>query len=302
MRTMFVNTILEQAQTDERIYVVTPDLGYSVLEPFEHKFPDRFLNVGIAEQNAIGIAAGLALSGKIVYVYSIIPFITARCYEQIKMDCAYMNANVRIVGVGAGFTYGAAGASHHATEDIAIMRSVPNMSVLAPGCPNEVRSLIKYSFKHNGPMYVRLAKKGEAVINTGNIVFGQLSAITNGSDCALIATSNMLEEAYKTVVALKKEDINIMLLSAHTLKPFDTEAIKKIIDMGIPIITLEEHSIIGGLASIVSDIIATYGKAVKFLPIAIPDKFSHYVGCRDFIRQKMGILDIRTIIKEYLLL
>jgi transketolase len=101
MRTMFVNTILEQAQTDERIYVVTPDLGYSVLEPFEHTFPDRFLNVGIAEQKAIGIAAGLALSGKIVYVYSIIPFITARCYEQIKMDCAYMNANVRIVGVGA---------------------------------------------------------------------------------------------------------------------------------------------------------------------------------------------------------
>lgn len=141
MRTTFVKTLTNLARKDDRIFLITPDMGYSVLETFREEFPDRFLNSGIAEQNTIGIAAGLAETGKIVYVYSIIPFVTMRCFEQVRIDLAYNNTNVKLVGVGAGLTYGSLGVSHHAIEDIAIMRALPNMTVLCPGDPIETEQL-----------------------------------------------------------------------------------------------------------------------------------------------------------------
>ena len=161
MRNAFVTALVEAARKDPAIYLITPDLGFSVLEPFAEEFPERFLNCGIAEQNAIGIAAGLALNGMKPYVYSIVPFAVSRPYEQIKVDVAYMEANVKIVGVGAGFAYGPAGATHHALDDIAIMRTLPNMAVVAPGSVNEARELVRYSTTHAGPMYIRLARRGE---------------------------------------------------------------------------------------------------------------------------------------------
>ena len=301
MRKTFIKTLIEEARKDERIYLITPDLGYSILEPFQEEFPDRFLNVGIAEQNAIGVAAGLAMNGKIPYVYSIIPFITSRCYEQVKIDCAYMNNNVRVVGVGAGFSYGPAGATHHSIEDIAIMRALPNMAVIAPGCPNEIETLLKYSVNHKGPMYIRLAKSGEPKINNTNIEFGKISTIKEGSDLAVISTSNMLEDANELISNLSLKGIKASLLSAHTIKPFDTQTIFALIDKGIPIVTMEEHNIIGGLASSVSEAIAIRGKSVKFLPIAIQDEFSHYVGSQCFIKEKMGLSACASKIEVFLL-
>jgi transketolase len=300
MRKTFINTLLKEARKDERIFLITPDLGYSILEPFQQEFPDRFLNVGIAEQNAISVAAGLALNGKIPYVYSIIPFITSRCHEQVKLDCAYMNTNVRIVGVGAGYSYGAAGATHHSIEDIAIMRALPNMAIVAPGCPNEVEALVKYSTNHSGPMYIRLSKSGEPQINKSKIEFSKISTLNDGKDFVIIATSNMLEEANNLLLEYKIEGKNPMLLSAHTLKPFDNSQIIKLIDSGMSIITMAEHSIIGGLASIVSEIIAQSGKGVRFLPIAIPDEFSHYVGGQKFIKEKMGLSNLKEKINKFL--
>src|SRR5947207_535521 len=135
MRKTFIKTLTEIAATDKRIFLITPDIGYSVLEEFSNRFPERFLNVGVAEQNAVSIAAGMALCGLIPYVYTINPFVCMRPFEQIRIDVAYMNTNVRIVGVGAGFSYGAAGATHHSIEDIAIMRSIPNMTIVCPGDP-----------------------------------------------------------------------------------------------------------------------------------------------------------------------
>ncbi len=165
MRTTFVETLKELARQDERIFLLSADMGYSVFETFREEFPDRFLNTGIAEQNTIGIAAGLAARGKIVFVYSIIPFVTMRCFEQIRLDLAYNKSNVKIVGVGAGFTYGSLGSSHHALEDISLMRSLPNMTVLCPGDPVEARELIKQSCEHTGPVYIRLGKNGEPKIH-----------------------------------------------------------------------------------------------------------------------------------------
>lgn len=299
MRNRFIKILTEKAASDERIWLITPDLGFSVLEPFQERFPKRFLNVGIAEQNAVGIAAGLASKGMLPYVYSIIPFVTSRCYEQVKIDCAYMNTNVRLVGVGAGFSYGAAGATHHAIDDIAIMRALPNMSVCAPGCLNEAAYMAEYSLRHQGPMYIRLAKTGEPEYDFA-VEFGKLATVLDGSDFAVIATSNMLESARNTCMQYQREGKRPLLLSAHTLKPFDGDKIRELVDRNLPIITIEEHNIIGGLASAVSEVIAVNGKAARFLPIAAPDKFSHYVGGHNFIREKMGLCDYKPNIDKFL--
>ena len=168
MRTAFIETLTQLAKKDDTVFLITPDMGYSVLEKFRDEFPNQFLNSGIAEQNTISVAAGLASSGYTVFVYSIIPFVTMRCFEQVRLDLAYNNTNVKLVGIGAGLTYGSLGASHHAIEDIAIMRSIPNMTVLCPGDPIETRELVKRSYEKNGPVYIRLGKNGEANIHDAN--------------------------------------------------------------------------------------------------------------------------------------
>ena len=298
LRTAFIETLRELARVDDRIFLLTADMGYSVFETFRDEFPDRFLNTGIAEQNTIGIAAGLAARGKIVYVYSIIPFVTMRCFEQVRLDLAYNFMNVKLVGVGAGLTYGPLGSSHHALEDIAIMRSLPDMTVLCPGDPIETRELIKRSFEYEGPVYIRLGKNGEPKIHPDEtrIEIGKSITVLEGNDLALITTSNMLETGKKWVEEWKQDGINVSLISMPSLKPFDSSTVKSLIDKEIPIITLEEHSVIGGLGSIISQVIATTGKPVKFQQIGINDKFSHVVGGHEFQRKKF-MLDKKPSLK-----
>ncbi|SHI97122.1 transketolase family protein [Propionispora hippei] len=293
MRNTFVDCLMEQAEQDEEIYVIIADLGFSVFEKFQEKFPDRFLNVGIAEQNAIGVAAGLALMGKKVYVYSIIPFVTMRCFEQIRIDIAYMNSNVKLVGVGAGYSYGPAGTTHHAIEDIAIMRALPNMTVCCPGDPVEAREIVRQSFEHTGPMYIRLGKNGENVIHSSGtkIEIGKAVTVNEGKDLSIITTSNMLEEGVKLVQKYKETGKMAALISMPTIKPLDKEYILKLIDRKVPIITLEEHSIIGGLGSAVAEIIAESGKGVSFRRIGIQDEYSHYIGSQQYLRNKLVEID-----------
>lgn len=291
MRNTFVKCLVERARKDERIFVITPDLGYSVLERFAQEFPDRFLNVGIAEQNAVGVASGLALSGKVVYVYSIIPFVTMRCFEQVRIDVAYMNTNVRLVGVGAGLSYGPAGATHHAIEDIAIMRALPNLTVCCPGDPWEVKELVNQSFDYEGPMYIRLGKNGEPVIHGEGtpIKIGQAAVVKEGHERTLITTSNMLEQGKHVVERWERQGISTKQISMHTVKPIDVDMIMTLIKEGKEIITLEEHNVIGGLGSAVAEIIAESGIGIKFKRIAINDEYSHYVGGQEFLRQRLGL-------------
>ena len=291
MRNTFIKCLITQARIDHRIFIITPDLGFSVLEPFAAEFPDRFLNVGIAEQNAIGVAAGLALSGKLVYVYSIIPFVTMRCFEQVRVDVAYMNTTVRLVGVGAGLSYGPAGATHHSIEDIAIMRALPNMTICCPGDPVEVRELVNRSFDLPGPMYLRLGKNGEPTIHPQglHIDIGQAIQVTAGNDLALITTSNMLELGKKWVDEWAEQGKYVSLISIPTIKPLDTAMILQLLATGIPIITLEEHNVIGGLGSAVAEVIAESGKSISFRRIGIPDVYSHYVGSQQFLREQFKL-------------
>lgn len=291
MRNTAINCLMERARIDDRIFLVNPDVGFSVLEKFRDEFPDRYLNVGIAEQNAIGVAAGLAMSGYLPYVYSMIPFVTMRCYEQVRLEVAYMRTNIRLIGLGAGFTYGPQGATHHAIEDIAIMRTLPNMTVCCPGDPIEARELIRQSFDHDGPIYFRLGKNNEPIIHHEGtrIKIGKAVKVFEGNDLALITTSNMLEQGRHWVEEWRRDGIRATLLSMPTIKPFDADAVLDLIARGLPIVTLEEHNIIGGLGSAVAEVIAESGTGVRFKRIAVPDEYSHFVGSQQFIREKFGI-------------
>ena len=289
MRKTFINTLIDLARKDKDIILITPDMGFSVLEPFFEEFPERSFNAGIAEQNAVSIASGLALMGKKPYVYTIIPFLTGRAYEQVRLEVAYMNTNVKLIGIGAGFTYGAAGATHHAIEDISLMRSLPNMTVCCPGDNNEAEQIIRSSVLNDKPMYIRIGRHNRGIFNNDKIEIGKASVIEKGEDIAIISTSNMLPDAHDYCEKLKKDGRKPYLISMHTVKPIDKNLILDLVNKSVEIQTLEEHSIIGGLGSAVAEVIAEYGKGVKFRRIGVPDEFSHYIGDRNYIKKQFNL-------------
>lgn len=289
MRKTFINTLIDLARKDKDIVLITPDMGFSVLEPFFDEFPERAINCGIAEQNAVSIASGLALMGKKPYVYTIIPFLVERAFEQVKLDVAYMNTNVKLVGIGAGFTYGAAGATHHAIEDISLMRTLPNMTVCCPGDNNEAEQIIRETVNNDKPMYIRIGRHNRGIFDNNTIEIGKASIIETGEDIAIISTSNMLPDAYDYCQKLKSEGRKPYLISIHTIKPLDKKCLLSLINKGVEIHTLEEHSIIGGLGSAVAEVIAESGKGIKFKRIGVPDEFSHYIGSQKYIKKQFGL-------------
>ena len=291
MRTAFVRTLSEMMRRDERIWVLTPDMGFSVLEPIKEEFPARFLNTGIAEQNTVGVAAGLALSGKKVYVYSIIPFVTMRCFEQVRVDLAYMQTDVKLVGVGAGVTYGAAGATHHALEDIAIMRSLPGMTVCCPGDPVEVETLIEQSAAFPGPMYIRLGKNGEECINQRplSVPLGKANRLADGSDGVIFVTSTMLSVAMQTRALLAGYGRDIAVVSFPTVSPLDAVTVGEWAARGVPIMTLEEHFLAGGFGSAVLEVLADRGDTPRITRFGVPDRYTHEVASADDLRRSFGL-------------
>ena len=289
MRKTFINTLIDLARKDKDIVLITPDMGFSVLEPFFDEFPDRAINCGIAEQNAVSIASGLALMGKKPYVYTIIPFLVERAFEQVKLDVAYMNTNVKLIGIGAGFTYGAAGATHHAIEDISLMRTLPNMTVCCPGDNNEAEQIIRKTVNNDKPMYIRIGRHNRGIFDNNTIEIGKASIIEKGEDIAIISTSNMLPDAYDYCQKLKTEGRKPYLISMHTIKPLDKDIILELVNKGVEIQTMEEHSVIGGLGSAVAEVIAESGKGIKFKRIGIPDEFSHYIGSQKYIKKQFGL-------------
>lgn len=299
MRNTFIRCLADYARDDEKVILITADLGYSVLEEFEREFPKRFYNVGIAEQNAVSVAAGLAMSGKTVFVYSIVPFITMRCFEQVRVDLAYQQTNVKLVGVGGGLSYGPAGATHHSIEDIAIMRSLPNMKVVCPGDPHEVEALLPQIARDPGPVYIRLGKNGEPRLHPPGkaIPIGKAVNMRDlGADFAMLTTSNMLEQSIDVVDRLAEKGLRGSLYSVPTVKPLDTELLKTLVEKKLPIFTLEEHSRIGGLGGAVAEAVSGMKTPVRVVRIGLPDAYSHYVGSQTFLRGKLGI-DSESVVR-----
>ncbi len=292
MRDSFVKTILQIAKNDKNVYLISGDLGYGVLKPFWEQLPDQFINAGIAEQNMTSFAAGLALQDKIVFTYSIGNFPTMRCLEQIRNDCAYHDANVKIVCVGGGFSYGAYGMSHHATEDLAVMRALPNVTVMAPGDQVETEYATEAIYKHQGTCYLRLGKGGESRIHDkiDNFQIGKAIMIKDGEKIAIFSTGAIIEEAFEASKILTNFELNPALFTFPTVKPIDKETIEKCAARYEVIITVEEHNIIAGFGSAVSEVLAEQSSPrARLIRIGLDDVYTSVVGSQKYLRNIYGM-------------
>lgn len=292
MRTAFIRTIERLAADDPRVVLVTGDLGFGVVERFAERFPDRFVNAGVAEQGMTGIAAGMAQSGKVVFTYSIANFPTLRCLEQIRNDVCYHRADVKIVAVGGGLAYGALGYSHHGVEDLAVMRALPGMTVVAPGDPIEAELATWAVARHPGPCYLRLGKAGEQRCHSGYPAFtlGKALTLREGSDCTLISTGAMLPVVLDAAILLERAGIECRVLSMHTIKPLDTSAILRAAAETEAIVTVEEHSLIGGLGSAVAEVLAEHpDPRARLVRIGLPSECVEEVGSQEHLRAVYGL-------------
>lgn len=292
MRDTFVKTLVEIAKEDKNIELVTGDLGFGVLKPFWEQVPNQFTNAGIAEQNMTSVAAGMALQGKTVFTYSIGNFPTLRCLEQIRNDCAYHNANVKIVCVGGGFVYGSLGMSHHATEDIAIMRSLPDVVVMAPGDLVEAVEATKAIAKYNGTCYLRLGRGGEKRIHDhiDNFQIGKAIKVKDGEKVAIFSTGAIFEEVQGAYDILVEAGYKPVVYTFPTVKPIDKEVIEKCAKDCELIVTCEEHNIVGGFGGAVAEVMAEMkDKKAHLLRIGLNDLYSTRVGNQNYLREQYGM-------------
>lgn len=282
---------MDIAEKDKNVVLITGDLGFGVLKPFWEKFPDQFINAGIAEQDMTGFAAGMALCGKTVFTYSIGNFPTLRCIEQIRNDCAYHNANVKIVCVGGGFTYGPLGMSHHATEDIAVMRAMPDVTVFAPGDAAEAAACTKAMYETPGTCYLRLGRGGEPKIHENAVDFtvGKAIEIRQGKRVALFSTGAVYEEVAGAAKMLENAGITPAVYTFPSVKPIDKALIKKCAAEFELITTVEEHNIVGGFGSAVAEVMATVPCKARLALIGLEDKYSSTVGSQKYLMEIYGM-------------
>lgn len=290
MRTAFIERLCALAAVDERIWLVCGDLGYSVLEAFADRFPSRFLNAGVAEQNMTGIAAGLALMGKTVFTYSIANFPVMRCLEQIRNDVCYHDLNVKIVSVGGGLAYGSHGYTHHGVEDLAVMSAMPNLVVASPADPVEAQQITEMMVARPGPGYLRLGKAGEPVLHAPEtkVTFGKAVQVGFGSDLTIISIGGMLGTVLRSAEHLRAEGIHARILSMPFLVPIDREAIADAARSTGGILTVEEHGP-RGLGTAVAEVIAEEGLATRFQALRLagtPIKFS---GSQESLRSAQSL-------------
>lgn len=292
MRDTFVRTLIELAKADKNIELVTGDLGFGVLKPFWEQIPNQFTNAGIAEQNMTTVAAGMALEGKTVFTYSIGNFPTLRCLEQIRNDCAYHNANVKIVCIGGGFVYGSLGMSHHATEDIAILRALPDVVVMAPGELVEAEEATKAIASYPGTCYLRLGRGGEKRIHDHieNFRIGKAIKVKDGNKIAIFSTGAIFEEVQGAYELLVKVGYEPAVYTFPTVKPIDKEVIEQCSKNFELVVTCEEHNIVGGFGSAVAEVMAEMpNKKAHLLRIGLNDLYAVRVGNQQYLREQYGI-------------
>lgn len=292
MRDAFIAALEELAAHDERIVLITGDLGFGVLERFKERFPDRYFNAGVAEQNMTGLATGIALEGRIVFTYSIGNFPTLRCLEQLRNDACYHGANVNAVAIGGGFSYGPLGYSHHATEDLAILRALPDLTVVSPGCKWEVRQATAALVAKSGAGYLRLDKSsaGETGRPGETFTLGRARVLREGTDVSLLATGGVLAEALSAADELSKRGISARVVSVHTISPLDEETVLACARETRAIISIEEHGIRGGLGGAIAEVCLERGAAPKsFYRVGLRSGFSTIVGSQQYLRERYGI-------------
>lgn len=290
MRESFVQELIEIARVNPNVVLITGDLGYGVLEPFKAEFPERYFNTGISEQSMMGFAAGLASTGKHVFVYSIGNFPTLRCLEQIRNDVCQMAHSVCIVSVGAGYSYGAQGYSHHALEDIACMRVMPNMRVLVPADPLETRHSLRSIIEKSGPSYLRLGKSKERILHEGQDL-GDISRpikIQKGADGTILFCGSIGQIALSAVNSLREIDIDVNLYSVPDMKSISDDFLETLIISG-PILTLEEHYKFGGFGSYLLERFSDLDLRPHIRILGASRENPTIIGDQDFLRTLNGL-------------
>jgi len=291
MRATFFNTIERYYKEDKNLYVFTGDLGYKLFDRLRSYNAGRFYNTGIAEANMVGLASGLALCGNKVYCYSIIPFLVMRAFEQIRIDVDYHDLDVVLVGAGGGFSYGLEGITHFGLEDLCLMSSLQNMTVVVPADKAESVRIAELSYDHKGPMYIRLGKTGEPDVHTKKPDFriGKGMVLREGKRVAIFAFGNMVRAALDAILELKKIGISPTIVNMHTLKPFDKDLVHNIASRHDVIVSVEEHILHGGLGSQIALVLAGSEFSGQFKCIAIPEKLSGAIGSAEYLRTIYGL-------------
>jgi transketolase len=291
VRNAFIRALTVAALKDERIVFLTADLGYKLFDDFARKCPGRFFNVGVAEANMAGVAAGLAMEGKKPFIYSIVPFTTLRNFEQLRNDIAYHGADVTVVGVGGGYSYGHNGATHHALEDVGALRLLPGFTVVSPGDPHETEAAVRAIAGGKGPTYLRLGRAGEPNVHPAplELQLGRGIVLREGKDIAVIASGSMLHTASQSVSALASLGVSVKFVSMPTVKPLDLALVASLAREVPAIATVEEHSLTGGLGSAVAEAIAELGCPVRFKRFGARDEFAHECGDQAWHRKRNGI-------------
>ena len=293
MRNAFADELTKLGNADERVVMLSGDIGNRLFDKFKDAHPQRFFNCGVAEQNMMGVAAGMAMSGLRPVAYTITPFITSRCLEQIRTDACYHELPVTIVAVGAGLSYAGLGPTHHACEDVAILRSLPNMIVVCPGDAWEVRGALRAALKQDKPVYIRMGKKGEPVVHKAvpdGFAIGKAITIEDGADVCLLSSGTMLPEAIEAAHHLKAKKISARVVSFHTVKPLDETCLAEAFARFKLVATIEEHSLLGGFGSAVAEWVID--KAIKpksFIRFGTPDAFFKKSGEQEYARAQLGL-------------
>ena len=291
MRTTFFRTFFEMAESDPDLHLLTADLGFGVLTPYMERFADRITNVGVAEQNMIGLAAGMALRGMRVACYSMIPFMLFRTLDQVRSDLCAMKLPVTLVGVGCGLSYGLEGMTHHAIEDLAITRALPNLTVYAPGDPVECNALVRAALSGGGPTFVRLGGNNDPVIYTEGRTPepGRVTHRAGDGDLAIIAVGSMLLRCSHAHRVLTEAGHDARLYSLHTLKPLDVEGLREVAGACGRILVVEEHSVINGAASAVAEVLLDAGYRGRFGRLGLADAYARELGDREWMRDRAGL-------------
>ena len=292
MRDAFVRALLKEMAVNDRVVLITGDLGFGVLQPVWDQYPDRIFNAGIAEQGMVGLAAGLASTDRVVLVYSIGNCPTLRPLEQIRNDCAYPGLNVKIVCVGGGFVYGSLGMSHHATEDIAVMRALPGVTCFAPGDPAEAEAATRTMIRTAGTCYLRLGRGNEPKVHDGPVTDWYIPApltIRPGTDIALLSTGGILTQTAEAARILEKRGISAEVVSFPCFKPMDKDAVRRLAERFPILVTAEEHNVTGGFGSAVCEITAELGNGCRIFRVGLKDRYTAVVGNQQYLREVYGM-------------
>jgi len=291
MRNAFIAELTELAE-DPRLMALLADNGIIVYDDYLKRRPNQLINLGIAESNLIGVAAGLASCGFVPVIYSIIPFLVMRPFEFVRDDIAYQNLNVKLVGIGAGFAYSSLGPTHHGTEDVSLLGCLPNMTVLSPSDPLETRKAARAAYEHDGPVYLRIGTGRNPVVNESdyNFELGKGIELRPGTEVTLISTGTILSEVLRAAEELEKQRVSARVINIHTLKPLDRELVSQAARETGAILTIEEHSTTGGLASLVASALMELGEgSTRFAALGLRDRFCESYGPIEDLRRALGL-------------